>query len=126
MLIYVIRSGNLYDGDTHLGCGYSGHGVALNDPMYASMIGVGPIPVGTYTMGPPHTPEDHLGPVALPLYADKANNMFGRCGFFCHGDNSKMNFTASNGCVIMALVIRTAMNARKDRMLRVIAEEWTR
>lgn len=122
MITYVIRSGNVYE-DAHLGCGYSGHGVGLNNPAATNMVGIGPIPVGLYTLGLPHMPIDHLGPLAMPLVPEKSNEMFDRSGFFCHGDNSKMNHTASNGCVILAEPLRAALNAKSDRAFRVVAEE---
>jgi hypothetical protein len=32
--------------------------------------------------------------------------MFGRSGFFCHGDNPAENQTASDGCIVAARPIR--------------------
>lgn len=125
-LTYVIRTGNLWNSTSHMGTGYSGHGAALNDPASTHLVGVGPIPVGSYTIGPPHTPEDHLGPVAMPLLPDPGNEMCHRSGFFMHGDNAMMNHTASNGCLIFSLVVRKLVNLRWSRIIHVVAEEKDR
>jgi type VI secretion system (T6SS) effector TldE1-like protein len=120
--LYTQDKGELRDpkGLIH-GIGYSGNTWGLNNPAAQFQIGVGPIPVGDYVIGPPHTPVDHLGPLALPLWPDKANAMHGRSGFFMHGDNRAGNHTASHGCVIMPPNIRTAVNASKDKHLRVVS-----
>ncbi len=101
--------------------GYSGHNGGINDPSQQSVPNVGPLPQGSYTIGPPHTPIDHLGPNALPLYPDPANEMFGRFGFFIHGDNAAANFTASDGCIIMPPTIRQSIVDSGDTALSVIA-----
>ena len=76
---YAQDSGALYDPNGVLMMrGYSGNGAGLNNPAMDDRVGVGPIPVGDYTVGAPHAPIDHLGPLALPLYPAKTNNMKGR------------------------------------------------
>lgn len=119
---YVQSTGELHEpsGKT-LAKGYSGNTAGLNNPSAQARIGVGPIPVGEYTVGPPHVPVDHLGPVALPLWPAPANNMHGRSGFFMHGDNAAMNHTASHGCIIMPPIVRRAVNASADKRLHVVA-----
>jgi hypothetical protein len=47
--------------------------------------------------------------------------MFGRSGFFIHGDNQAMNHTASEGCIILPHAARIAIASSGDRGLRVIA-----
>ena len=65
---YVIKTGQLFDNQGHLiGVGYSGHGAGLNNPRWTHVVAVGPLPVGTYTVGDPRDPVDHLGPIAMPL-----------------------------------------------------------
>jgi hypothetical protein len=103
---YVQSTGNLSLNTIFIGNGYSGHGAGLNNPVAQDQQNVGPLPQGTYTIGTAHTPPDHLGPLAMPLYPDHGNTMFGRFGFFIHGDNQFMNNTASDGCIVMAYDIR--------------------
>ena len=101
--------------------GYSGHNGGINDPSQQSSPNIGPLPQGNYTIGPAHTPPDHLGVFALPLYPDPNNTMFGRFGFFIHGDNQFMNQTASDGCIIMPLTVRESIANSGDNALTVIA-----
>ena len=121
---YAQDTGALFDPNgVLLVRGYSGNTTGLNNPMAQNRVGVGPLPQGVYTIGPPHSPVDHLGPLALPLYPDHANAMFGRSGFFMHGDNSKMNHTASNGCIIMPPQVRKTVNEAYVKKLHVVATE---
>ena len=119
--IYEQSTGNLSLNTIFVGNGYSGHGTGLNTPSAQDQENVGPIPQGTYTIGPPHNPPDHLGPLALPLVPDPGNTMFGRFGFFMHGDNQFANHTASDGCVIMSHDIRALVAASTDKSLVVTA-----
>ena len=80
---------------------------------------VGPIPQGIYTIGAPHNPPDHLGPLALPLYPDPGNTMFGRFGFFVHGDNQFANHTASDGCIVIFHGVRMQIASSTDKNLVV-------
>lgn len=121
---YVQRTGSIYWPDgKKMGIGYSGHGTGLNNPDMQASVGIGPLPIGIYFIAPPHTPVDHLGPVALPLVPDKGNNMHGRSGFLIHGDNWAMNHTASNGCVILSRGFREMISGTNDKVLRVVAED---
>jgi hypothetical protein len=88
----------------------------------------GPLPTGSYTIGPA---EDSvkLGPVAMPLVPDPANQMHGRSGFFIHADSVANPGTASEGCIVpvngvngeAGRVIREQIAADSDRGLEVIA-----
>ena len=104
-----------------VGTGYSGHGAGLNNPDMQDAVGVGPLPVGLYTIGAPLDPPDHLGPLAMPLKPDPSNDMHGRGAFFIHGDNLEMNHTASDGCIILAHLLRQQIAASGDTQLKVIA-----
>jgi RHS repeat-associated protein len=84
--------------------GYSGIGPGLNNPGMQGVPYVGPIPVGTYTIGPPQTnsPGGHkTGPLTFPLTPDPGTNTFNRPGLLIHGDNNAQNHTASNGCIVL-------------------------
>jgi hypothetical protein len=98
---------------------YSGHGAGLNNPVMSGVENVGPLPAGVYTIGQPQRPQTHLGPIAMPLEPDASNAMFGRSGFFIHGDNAAMNHTASDGCIIVKPVARAIMERSNVRRLVV-------
>jgi hypothetical protein len=82
------------------------HPEGINNPAMQAIPNIGVIPEGCYTVGEPvdHT---HLGPFAMPLTPDDSNEMFGRSGFYCHGDNFQMNHSASDGCIIAAKSVRS-------------------
>ena len=75
-----------HDGNL-VGNGYAGGNIppnfdatAVNNPARQAEHCVGPLPRGKYSIGPAHT-EPELGPVAMRLDPDPANQMFGRAGF---------------------------------------------
>ena len=106
-----------------IGTGYSGHGDGVNNPEMQNVVGIGPVPQGLYTIQPP-TEHPKLGRLAMALLPSSENTMFGRSAFFMHGDNSAANHTASEGCIIMAPVIRNAVAsavASGDNQLEVVA-----
>lgn len=90
---------------TDIGSAYSGNGIALDNPLDTSVHGHGPIPVGLYTIGAAMY-DDEVGEFALPLTPDPGNQMFGRSGFYWHGDNPYMNHTASDGCIVSSRELR--------------------
>lgn len=108
-----------HDGET-AGTGYSGNGEGMNNPAMQDVRGHGPLPAGSYTIGAPLDPPDHLGPLAMPLTPAPANEMFGRSAFFMHGDNAAMNYSASDGCIVMARAIRQAVLGSGDTALTVV------
>jgi RHS repeat-associated protein len=107
---------------------YSGYGRGLNDPGQQSLPGAnapapkqnaGPIPRGKYTIGA-QIQHPNLGPAAMRLTPSRSNNMFGRSDFWIHGDNSSLNFTASQGCIIAPRAVRDAIAASGDPNLLVV------
>lgn len=92
--------------------GYSGHGQGLNNPLLEAAVGMGPIPSGEWEIVRWHDNYiDHHGHNKGPIVAELrpvGHNAHGRSGFLIHGDNSDMNHTASDGCIIAGPVIRTA------------------
>lgn len=88
--------------------GYSGRGSYLNDPSGEAFVGLGPIPVGQWTIGQAIS-HPRLGPQAIPLY--RAQVPYGRSGFYIHGDNTRGDFSASNGCIILGRNIRDTIVA---------------
>jgi Protein of unknown function (DUF2778) len=117
---YKQTSGGLGHDGAEVGAGYSGHGDGLNNPAMQNIHDVGPIPQGTWTIGPPHDPPDHLGPLAMPLTHISGND-FGRSAFFIHGDNAAGDHSASDGCIIMSHAIRQQIADSDDRDLQVEA-----
>ncbi|HXJ61911.1 MAG TPA: tlde1 domain-containing protein [Verrucomicrobiae bacterium] len=121
---YVQRTGSLYGPDgALLARGYSGHGPGLNAPGMQNVHATGPIPVGRYLIRDPQDPVGHLGPIAMPLEPELANEMHGRSGFYIHGDNAAANHTASDGCLIFPRVIRQDIRDSPEDQLVVVAEE---
>jgi len=103
-----------------LGTGYAGHGAGVNNPAMQSIHDVGPLPQGIYAISPPET-VFKLGPNAMQLTPDPANEMFGRSGFWIHADE-KANpgkRLASDGCIVMSLSARQKIWEAGDQ-LRVI------
>jgi hypothetical protein len=118
---WKITSGTLLNqNNIPVGHGYAGHGEGLNNSNFCNVPDVGPLPTGKYTIGP-HQDNPHVGLFAMRLTPDPANQMFGRAGFFIHGDNPEMNHTASDGCIILAHPIRQdiANSADDDLIVEV-------
>jgi hypothetical protein len=99
--------------------GYSGAALGKNNPDMENVPCVGPIPVGSYTLGEPFDSPEH-GPFAMPLTPDPANEMFGRSGFLMHGDSLEHPGCASEGCIIMPPGARAGVWASGDRELEVV------
>lgn len=91
---------------------------AINNKAFQYVEKVGPLPVGTYTMGTPIS-GTHLGPFAIPLTPDPSNEMGGRSDFFIHGDTTPSG-KASEGCVILSRATRLALIASDDKQIEVI------
>ena len=123
---YEQSTGNLYTPEgERLATGYAGGNCGnspegVNNPAMQDIHNVGPLPCGMYTFG---TPENNpkLGPFAIPLIPFSGNEMFGRAGFFMHGDTSAMNHSASEGCIIMGATTRHTCAASDDKLLQVVA-----
>ena len=79
--------------------GYAGRDAGKNNPAMQDVHDIGPLPVGLYTIEPSET-NPKLGPVAMRLTPDPANEMFGRAGFFIHADSVRTPGQASHGCIV--------------------------
>jgi hypothetical protein len=125
MWIFESSTGKLYDPLGNIaGNGYAGgdcglHPEGINNPNLQDQHNIGPTPEGLYTIGTP-VEGTHLGPFAMPLTPDANNNMFGRSGFYMHGDTNPSGH-ASDGCIIMPRTVRNAVWASSDHRLQVIA-----
>jgi RHS repeat-associated protein len=103
--------------------GYTGHGLGVNNPALELIPSVGPIPIGSYSIGPQQTNVTGAGlrlPGSMRLTPDPANWMYGRGGFLIHGDNSRQDRSASEGCIIEGPAVRNSIGKSADRVLRVI------
>jgi hypothetical protein len=63
------------------------------------------LPRGLYTIEPPHD-SPQVGPYAMSLIPDPANEMFGRSDFLIHGDSIEHPGQASHGCIILPRSVR--------------------
>jgi hypothetical protein len=121
MWTYEQITGDLLDPNGKiLAAGYSGAGIGKNNPSYQQTIDVGPIPQGTYLIGPPEDSPTH-GPHAIPLIPLPLNEMFGRSGFLIHGDSMTDPGHASEGCIIMPLFARERVSESGDNTLQVVS-----
>ncbi len=110
---------------TPIGKGYAGGDCGenpggVNNPAMQQVQNVGPLPQGVYTIEvPAHHPK--LGPCAMPLIPHPGNAMFGRSGFFIHGDNDAADKSASEGCIVLPGDVRADIAARlqTDNLLTV-------
>lgn len=102
-----------------VGRGYSGHPPYVNQTDAEALIARGPIPRGSYRLVGPFN-HVRLGPCVFYLDPAKGNAMFGRSGFFVHGDNEHGNQTASHGCIILSRAIRDKMATTATRTLVVV------
>jgi len=98
-------------------CGKNPEGV--NNTTLQASHSIGPLPQGVYTLGTA-VEGSHLGAFAIPLIPDSGNEMFGRSAFFCHGDNSFGNESASEGCIIMPPSIRHQIYGSPNAQIKVI------
>jgi hypothetical protein len=117
---YHQATGQMLFNGSLVATGYSGHGPGLNNPAMQDDPDIGPIPVGTYTIGPQHF-EKGKGPVVMALTPNPFNQMFGRDGFLIHGDNPAMDHSASHGCIILGPGFRKQISGSSDRTLIVTA-----
>ena len=100
--------------------GYSGAARGKNNPAMQAAVGVGPIPLGRWTIIGRHD-SAHTGPSTLVLAPDPDTETFGRSEFRIHGDSIAHPGTASHGCIILPRAVRDTIWASGDRTLQVIA-----
>ena len=124
MWTFEQKTGRLLHNGQLIATGYAGGNCGknpegINNPDMQSVHNIGPLPQGKYTFGVPVS-QSHLGPYAIPLSPDPNNQMFGRSGFFCHGDTA-IPRQASEGCIIMPRAIRNVIGASPDKDLEVVS-----
>jgi hypothetical protein len=120
MLTYSQPAGTLTDASgSLLGTGYSGHPPYVNVASAENLPNQGPCPRGQYTLIP-IADGGHLGPCVFRLVAAPSNEMFGRSGFYIHGDDAAMDHTASDGCLIFDRPIRETILSGGDFVLQIV------
>ena len=92
---------------------YSGAPGAVNDGSQQNTPNVGPIPLGDYDIGA-GVGHRGTGPNSLPLTPMASNDQFPSTrnpgSFLMHGDNSRGNQSASQGCIICSPNTRSTIN----------------
>ena len=113
--VYHQSTGNLYladneDARSFVAHGYSGAPDHVDRTESEGLVAKGPIPRGVWRMEPP---ADHkrLGPCAIALTPADPKTALKRSGFFVHGDNSRVDGTASSGCIILDKATRELMKS---------------
>jgi hypothetical protein len=120
-MTYSQSTGELKAADgTLLGRGFSGIGAGLNQPTMQGVYNVGPLPVGFYRIDPPAN-NTLLGPFVIPLDPNPSNKMYGRKGFYMHGECVQHPLQSSHGCIVMGLTTREAAWLSGDRVIEVVA-----
>jgi hypothetical protein len=115
--VYSQNTGILSHGGEPIGKGYSGRGQGLNNSKMEMVHSVGPLPRGTWEIGM-FFDDKHLGPCVAALRPTD-QDIYGRGGFFIHGDNKLVNFTASDGCIILPRKLREAIRDSKEKYIAV-------
>lgn len=100
--------------------GYAGRDRGLNNPSMQGIAGIGPIPQGLWNIvGKPYD-SPNTGKYTLRLEPAPGTNTLGRSAFRIHGDNARLNNTASKGCIILPRKIREMIYMSKDTILKVV------
>jgi Protein of unknown function (DUF2778) len=99
--------------------GYSGHGDGKDRPEMQDVKNVGPLPRGRYIGIQLFDPHPHVGAYAIELQPDPGNTMFGRSGFFIHGDSVHSPGNGSDGCIVMERSARETFWTSPDHEIEV-------
>ena len=91
----------------------------MNNPAKEKEKNVGPIPAGAYTLGKPREYKGMKDCFDLTPDGHKAQ---GRTEFLIHGDNKKMDNSASEGCIILGPEIRKKIADSGVTKLKVVKE----
>lgn len=101
---------------------FSGHGAGYNNPLACDQKGVGPLPPGSYAVGPLQASHGSLGPFVMAL-TQQSGETFGRGSFYIHGAGAVHPELSSDGCLILPRAARIALDKAlgNDRTLQVVA-----
>ena len=82
-----------------IGVGYAGAPRCLNNPMSERSRACGPLPKGRYLVERRSHPR--FAYPAFRLTPLEGTEVYGRSGFWIHGDNRARNRSASTGCIVL-------------------------
>ena len=119
MNLFQQSTGKFTFADGEIVQGYSGHGDGKDRPEMQDVKNVGPLPRGRYTGVQLFDPHPHVGAYAIELQPDPANTMYGRSGFFVHGDSIQHPGSASDGCIILSRETREKFWTGDDHEIEV-------
>lgn len=122
--VYSQSSGHLYLADTqdvraHVATGYSGAVGHQNRTGSEQLVAKGPIPRGVWKIGIAFA-HRRLGREAIPLEAVEPQKVFGRSGFYVHGDNAAGDGSASSGCIILPITVRKLISEFRRAGVRTL------
>lgn len=129
---YAVNTGKMYlrsgEDTVEVDRGYSGYKEYRNSSHYETKVSAGSIPRGVWSVGFGET-HPRLGPQAIPLEFESGGEPgapFGRTGFFIHGDNKLLNFSASIGCIILPRSARDCIDhlSRRSGVRRLVVGKW--
>lgn len=115
--IYSQTLGTVWHDTEEVGIGYSGKEGGCNKPMSETKVGYGPIPRGLYRIGAAYK-HPRLGSCTMNL-SPVGHTAHGRTAFRIHGDSGRTPGAASEGCIILPLAIRKAIDNSNDKELFV-------
>ncbi len=113
------RTGQLTHNGRPVASGYSGHGPGKNNPALQAARGVGPTPLGVYSVGAPHH-SNNTGAYTMNLEPQPGTSTWGRNLLRIHGDNPKHLGESSDGCIILPLAVRQSIWISGDHALQVV------
>jgi hypothetical protein len=79
---YSQATGEISHDGEYIATGYAGLEPDLSKPGSQGIPFKGPLPQGTYNIGPPMADGGHMGTYVLPLNPWSGNNIFDRSGFY--------------------------------------------
>ncbi len=120
LITYEQKTGHISLNGKRVGKGYSGYGIAANDPNLEHQRKIGPIPRGHWKIDRWQDTYPGRGPIVAVL-SPVGHDAHGRSGFLIHGDNSTpAPFDGSHGCIVLNRIIRQQLRDSGDMELEVI------
>ncbi len=101
--------------------GYAGRGRGINNPAMQDVVATGPIPRGLWRLTELRLTGASTGPYTIVLEPAPGTDARGRSAFRIHGDNSRLDRSASHGCIILPRKEREAIWRSGARLLEVVA-----
>ncbi|EAA8475333.1 DUF2778 domain-containing protein [Salmonella enterica] len=117
--VYKIKAHSFYlNGAYQFDARYAGRPGFKNDSANECVRDKGPLPRGTYTIGPAFF-HSRTRAWTMRLMPYPENQMCGRGAFMIHGESSSHPGEASDGCIILDLPYRKIIAASSDKILVV-------